>query len=110
MQASQDFERPGLPCRSPLSVPDVAAAPAATAARPPPGADTEVAATLAGAGLVRATACFSAGGAAATEMRPVTSAVTGEPYSAAHLVNTAAALLFCGRCRGGTPPATREGS
>ena len=93
VQASQDFER--LPCRSPLEarrsppLPDVPGAPAA-AARPPPGANAEVAATLTGAGLVRATFCFSAGGAAAAEMCLTTLTVTGEPYSAAHLVNTAA--------------------
>ena len=62
---------------------------------------------LAGAGLVLATTCCSAGGAAAAEVRPVTRTVTGEPYSTANLVNTAAALFFCERCRGNALLATR---
>ena len=58
-------------------LPDVAAAPVA-AARPSPGANAEVAAMLAGAGLVLATTCCSAGGAATAEVRPATRTVTGE--------------------------------
>ena len=56
---------------------------------------------LAGAGFVLAITYCSAGGAAAAEVRPATRTVTGEQYSTANLVNTAAALFFlCGRCRG----------
>ena len=62
---------------------------------------------LAGAGLVLATTCCSAGGAAAAEVRPATRTVMGEPYSTANLVNTAAALFFRGRCRGSALLATR---
>ena len=76
-------------------LPDVATAPTADA-WPPPGADVEVAATVASAGLVLATTCFFAGGAAASEVPPATCSVTGEPYSAAHLVSNSAALRFRG--------------
>ena len=62
---------------------------------------------LVGAGLVLATTCCSAGGAAAAEVCPATRTVTGEPYSTANLVNTAAAVFFCGQCRGSALLATR---
>ena len=87
-------------------LPDFAAAPVA-AARPSPGTNAEVAAMLAGAGLVLATTCSSAGGAAAAEVRPATRTVTGEPYSAANLVITAAVLFFRWLCRGSALLATR---
>jgi len=37
----------------------------------------------------------------------IVAALAGEPYSAAHLVNMAAALLSRGGSCGGAPPATR---